>query len=361
MQLDAAKLSAYLRNHMPAGFKEPIQIKQFNLGQSNPTYYIQDAAGSRHVLRKKPPGTLLSQTAHAVEREFLVLNALSKHTDVPVPKVYALCEDLDVLGTPFYIMEFLQGRIFTDNLLRSVPSKQDRRQCYFSMIETLARLHRAPYATIGLEKYGKPGGFYERQIRRMVQVSRAQAATTDETGVAVGELESLSTSIAYFKANQPKDEVSLCHGDFKLDNVVFHPDRPEVIGLLDWELSTVGHPLTDLANMLLPFYTPGQFPADIALMDVERPLDIPEADDLIREYCRLTDRPFPIPNWDFCVAFAFFRLAVITQGVAARVARKQASSANAVAAAGLRQHCARRVAQIASGASLTSKNPSSKL
>ncbi|RKO88431.1 kinase-like domain-containing protein, partial [Blyttiomyces helicus] len=308
MQIDKEKLEAYLVSRMPAPFALPLNVKQFKLGQSNPTYFLKDASGTRYVLRKKPPGTLISQTAHAVEREFQCLKALGSHTKVPVPKVYVLCEDVNVVGTPFYVMEFLDGRIFTDNLLQTVP-KPDRKAYYFSIVETLARLHKANYKEIGLQNYGKAGGFYERQIRRLVQVSQAQGAVKDASGAAVGQLYKLEESIAWFKKNQVPDEVTVCHGDFKLDNIVFSPKTSQVIGLLDWELSTIGHPLSDLANLLLPFYTPSKpFGSQLGLADLPRPLDIPEADEIIREYCRQAGRPYPIPNWDFCVAFAFFRV-----------------------------------------------------
>ncbi|KAI8914904.1 kinase-like domain-containing protein [Powellomyces hirtus] len=353
MQLDVDKLLAYLGAHMPssAPLVEPVVVKQFEHGQSNPTYFLQDAAGNRYVLRKKPPGALLSATAHAVEREFRILNALGRHSNVPVPAVYALCEDKEVLGTPFYVMQFLEGRIFTDNLLRSVQG--DRKAYYYSIIDTIAKLHKAPYKEIGLSSYGKPGNFYPRQLARLTQVSASQAAVTDSAGVPVGALYNLPASSAWFTANLPADEVSLCHGDFKLDNVVFHNHDPRVIGVLDWELSTVGHPLSDLANLLLPWYTPpGNFGADLSLMNEKRPLPVPEAEDMLKVYCEKVGRPYPIPGWNFCVAFAFFRLAVITQGVAARMKRKQASSAKAAAAASLFQPCAKRVAQIAATGSL---------
>lgn len=309
MQIDTTNLLSYLKQHMPNGFTEPLEVRQFKLGQSNPTYFLKDGNGTQYVLRKKPPGTLISQTAHAVEREYQILHALSTKTDVPVPKVYLLCTDTEVLGTPFYVMQFLQGRIFSDNLLRTVNGGvETTRQYYFSIVDTLAKLHKAPFREIGLENYGKQGGFYERQIRRLFQVSKAQASVTDDAGVPVGDLYSLRTSIEWFKRNLPKDEITLVHGDFKLDNMVFHPSQPKVIGMLDWELSTIGHPLSDLANLLLPWYTPDVFPKGMALMDAERPLGVPEAEEIIREYCRLTGREYPIKNWDFCVAFAFFRV-----------------------------------------------------
>ncbi|KAJ3155836.1 hypothetical protein HDU89_005394 [Geranomyces variabilis] len=347
MQIDEAALATYLAPRMPS-LALPLEIKQFEHGQSNPTYFLRDARAQRYVLRKKPPGALLSQTAHAVEREYRVLRALADKTAVPVPKVYTLCEDAAVLGTPFYVMEFLEGRIFTDNLLRSVPEKA-RSAHYHAIVDALAALHAVPYKEIGLADYGPATGFYPRQLRRLAQVSAAQGRVTDaEDGSAVGPLPSLDTSLAWLAAHAPPDETTLCHGDFKLDNVVFHPTQPQVIGMLDWELSTLGHPLSDLANLLLPFYTPLKpFGPMLALMDLPRPLGIPEADELLRRYCARTGRTYPIPGWDFCIAFAFFRLAVITQGVAARVKRKQASSANARMVAKMFGPCANRIAEIA--------------
>ncbi|KAJ3043307.1 hypothetical protein HDV00_005310 [Rhizophlyctis rosea] len=218
-------------------------------------------------------------------------------------------------------MQFLEGRIFSDQLLSDVPlSDRD---------------------------FGKPKGFYERQIRTLVGVSRVQAQVKDDKGDAVGELYRLDDAIAWFQRNQVTDETTIVHGDFKLDNVVFHPVTSQVIGALDWEMSTIGHPLSDLANLLLPFHVPATvFGKDFGLRDAKRPLPIPEADDLIREYCRLTNRPYPIPNWQFCVAFSFFRLAVITQGIAARVKRKQASSAEAEHYGKLCQPLARLISEI---------------
>ncbi|KAJ3055488.1 hypothetical protein HK097_010347 [Rhizophlyctis rosea] len=346
MELDQTKLETFLKAEQAVGIEAPLQIRQFKHGQSNPTYFLKDAKGRRLVLRKKPPGALLSKTAHAVEREYRVLSTLKHHTDVPVPEVFTLCEDPAVIGTPFYIMQFLDGRIFTDQRLLDVPSS-DRKAYYYSIIDTLARLHRADYKSLGLEDFGKPKGFYERQIRTLVGVSKAQGQVTDAKGNAVGDLDRLNDAIAWFKRNQVADEATIVHGDFKLDNVVFHPTTSNVIGVLDWEMSTIGHPLSDLANLLLPYYVPTTFLGhSFGLRDAPRPLPIPEADDLILEYCRLTNRRYPIPNWKFCVAFSFFRLAVITQGIAARVKRGQASSAEAETFGKVFQPLARLIGEV---------------
>ncbi|KAI7857999.1 kinase-like domain-containing protein [Circinella umbellata] len=328
-ELNEKTLEAYLVANV-AGFIAPLEIKQFKHGQSNPTYLIKDGNKQQYVLRKKPPGALLSSTAHAVEREYRIIKALGESTDVPVPKVYTLCNDKSVIGTPFYVMEFLQGRIFEDVRMPSI-SYEERRQCWFSAMETLAKLHRVNYKSIGLGDYGKSSGFYERQIRSLGKVSAAQAAATDEdTGAVVGPIPRLDELFAWFKRNQANDEATIVHGDYKIDNLVYHPTEPRVIGILDWELSTIGHPLSDLSNLLQPFYVP----ADTSLImrgfkNSTEPLPIPNSDELMKTYCTTVGRPYPIDRWLFAVAFSFFRLAVITQGIAARVARKQASSAQA--------------------------------
>ncbi|CAO3597369.1 unnamed protein product [Absidia cylindrospora] len=328
-ELDTASLEAYLAKQIP-GFTTPMTVSQFSHGQSNPTYLLKDANQQQYVLRKKPPGALLSKTAHAIEREYRIINALGQHTDVPVPKVYALCEDANVIGTPFYVMEFLKGRIFEDVRMLSLPYEQ-RKQCWFSALETLAKLHRVDFKAIGLESYGRNFGFYERQMKSLHKVSSAQAAVVDkDSGEKVADLPRLDEMFAWFKKNQPKDVATIVHGDFKIDNVVFHPTECRVIGVLDWELSTIGHPLSDLANLLQPFYMPADQVTGGGFKDSKEPLPIPGAQELMQVYCQHSNQPFPIPQWLFAVAFAHFRLAVITQGIAARVARKQASSARAL-------------------------------
>ncbi|KAI8887985.1 APH-domain-containing protein [Backusella circina FSU 941] len=325
-EIDVDKLEAYLLKSVP-GFKGPLDVSQFKHGQSNPTYLLKDGNKKQYVLRKKPPGTLISKTAHAVEREYRIINAMSK-TDVPVPKVYTLCEDVAVIGTPFYVMEFLEGRIFSDVRMLSLPF-EERRQCWISAVETLGKLHAVDFTAVGLGDYGRNSGFFQRQMRSLGKVQAAQAAVVDEdTGKAVGPLPRIDELYAWFKRNEVEDVATIVHGDFKIDNMIFHPTEPRVIGVLDWELSTIGHPLSDLSNLFQPFYVPnvGQL---IGLRDIKGPLPIPGAEELMKYYCGQRNISYPIPNWEFAIAFSFFRLAVIAQGIAARVARKQASSAQA--------------------------------
>lgn len=328
-QLDVAALEKYMTSHLH-GTKGPIEVKQFKLGQSNPTYLITDAASNRYVLRKKPAGKLLSATAHAVEREYKVLAALaSSGKKIPVPKVYALCEEASVLGTPFYIMEFVEGRILSDVTFAKM-SPEHRRKCWFSVIDALAEIHTVDFRAVGLEGFGRPEGFYSRQISSLRKVSGAQAVVRNkETNKAVGELPRLEEMLRWFDRNQAEDATAIIHGDFKIDNMVFHPTEPRVIGILDWELSTIGHPLSDLANLLQPFYIPTEL-SDLPGLKGHKslPPGMPTDQELLNAYCMMTGR-FAISHWEFCIAFSFFRLAVITQGIAARVAMGNASSAEA--------------------------------
>lgn len=282
------------------------------------------------MLRKKPPGALLSSTAHAIEREYRIIHALGTKTDVPVPKVYVLCEDNGIIGTPFYVMEFLAGRIYEDCRMLDLPF-EERKQLWYSAVETLAKLHRVDFKAIGLENYGRHAGFYDRQIKSLSKVSQAQANTKDEeSGALVGPIPRLDEMFEWFKKNQAADKATIVHGDFKIDNMIFHPTEPRVIGVLDWELSTIGHPLSDLSNLLQPFYIPSKNQHGmLGFKGSKEVLPVPDANELIQVYCHYTGQPYPLDRWMFAVAFSFFRLAVILQGIAARVARKQASSAQA--------------------------------
>jgi aminoglycoside phosphotransferase (APT) family kinase protein len=306
VKIDVELLGNYVESKI-GGFSKPFHLKQFKLGQSNPTFLIIDKNGNKMVVRKKPSGQLLSKSAHAIEREYQVLKALKDHTSVPVPRVFLFCDDASILGTPFYMMEYLQGRIFADNLLSTVPVPH-RKEYYYSIINVLTKLHSTDFIKVGLGSYGKNGNYYQRQLNTLFKVSLVQAAVKGNDGSAVGELYKLQETMQWLKSNIPKDEIVLMHGDFKTDNIVFHPELGKVIGVLDWELSTIGHPLFDLANLLLPWYTPSNFAHVSGFLDVPRPLQVPEADELIRLYCKQTNRAYPIQNWNFCIAFAFFRV-----------------------------------------------------
>ncbi|KAJ2513708.1 hypothetical protein GGI11_004037 [Coemansia sp. RSA 2049] len=325
-ELDVARLEAFLRQSKPEAIGTPLTVKQFNIGQSNPTYLISDARGRRFVLRKKPAGQLLSKTAHAVEREFRVLDALGRHTSVPVPRVYALCEDASVLGTPFYLMEYLEGRVLADVRLPEVAPRQ-RAAYWDALVDVLALLHRVDYAAVGLADYGRQGGYYDRQVRNLGKVAAAQGAAVDKNGVRVGELPRMQQLGRWFQRNACPDETTIVHGDFKMDNVIWHPTQPTIIGILDWELSTLGNPRADLANLLQPLLVP--FDGDDVwqgLCDAPAAECAPDEDRLLQRYCRLMGREYPLEGWVFAKVFGLFRNAVIQQGVAARLAKGQASS-----------------------------------
>ncbi|KAI9505465.1 kinase-like domain-containing protein [Coemansia spiralis] len=324
-ELDVPKLEAFLIQSKP-DIKPPLVLKQFNVGQSNPTYLISDSAGSRFVLRKKPAGQLLSKTAHAVEREFRVLDALGRHTSVPVPRVYALCEDSSIVGTPFYLMEFLDGRILADVRLPEIAPRE-RHRYWDALVDVLAKLHKVDFREIGLGDYGKQGGYYDRQLRSLAHVAEAQGAAADTNGVRVGELQRLGQLKQWFARNACPDETTIVHGDFKMDNVVWHPQEPAIIGILDWELSTLGNPRTDLANMLQPLLVP--FASGDILQGLRgAPAEecAPSEAHLLGRYCSLMGRRYPLDGWEYAKVFGLFRNAVIQQGVAARVAKGQASS-----------------------------------
>ncbi|EIW54435.1 kinase-like protein [Trametes versicolor FP-101664 SS1] len=342
--IDAAKLNAYLAAHVPA-VKAPVDIKQFKFGQSNPTYFLTDASSTRFVLRKKPAGQLLSKTAHQVEREYTMLRALHTHNTkpstsadkrVPIPEPIVLCEDVSVVGTPFYIMEFLDGRIFTDPRMGEV-SAQTRRECWLDAVRVLGALSQLVPAEIGLSTFAPNTPYFPRQIKALARVSQAQAEAVDvETNQPTGEIPRFDEMVAWYKTNLPderKTGLRVVHGDYKLDNLVFHPTDSRVIGILDWELCTLGSPLADLANFTQPWSISKQaFPEGVTLAiafknnDAEAPIAL---DVLEREYCRVTHQPYPIPEIVFARSWMLFRSAIIMQGIAARYARRQASSEKA--------------------------------
>ncbi|CAI6284237.1 unnamed protein product [Periconia digitata] len=331
--IDTASLERYISANVP-DIAVPIDVKQFGYGQSNPTYQLTDSNGKKFVMRKKPPGKLLSKTAHKVDREYRIIHALEK-TDVPVPRAYCLCQDEKVIGTDFYIMEFLDGRIFEDPALPEV-TPEERTKMWHSAITTLAKFHRVVPKDVGLESYGKPSGFYNRQINTFNTISTSQAAAKDkETGVPVGKIPHQDDMVAFFKdpKTQPKDRGSFVHGDYKIDNVVFHKTEPRVIGILDWEMSTIGHPLSDINNLLGPYVTAGSE----RMMKIGRANQaflpgategLPTTSQLIAWYSEVAGWD-PRPDLTWGDAFSTYRSAIIMQGIAARYALRQASSAQA--------------------------------
>ncbi|KAF2869322.1 kinase-like domain-containing protein [Massariosphaeria phaeospora] len=331
--IDLASLERYITSNVPE-ITVPLDVKQFGYGQSNPTYQLTDKTGKKYVLRKKPPGKLLSKTAHKVDREYRIIHALEK-TDVPVPKTFCLCQDEDVIGTDFYIMEFLDGRIFEDPALPEV-TPEERTKMWHSAITTLAKFHRVVPKDVGLENYGKPSGFYNRQISTFNTISKAQGATVDkDTGVPVGKIPHQDAIVEFFSdpKTQPKDRSSFVHGDYKIDNVVFHKTEPRVIGILDWEMSTIGHPLSDLANLLTPYVTATAQQA----LDIGRANEafqpgvtkgLPSRDQLLAWYAEVAGWD-PRTSMTWGDAFGLYRSSIIMQGIAARYALRQASSANA--------------------------------
>ena len=314
-EIDPVRLDEWMRAHVP-GYAGPLEIAQFSGGQSNPTYRIS-TPGARYVLRRKPPGEL-APGAHAVDREARVMQAL-KGTGFPVPQVHSLCMDEAVIGSQFYVMEFVEGRIFWNSRFESV--EPDERRTYFdAMNATLARLHMLDPEQIGLGDYGKPGNFFARQISRWSRQYRADdLAGTDPN---------MDRLIEWLPENiPPGDETSIVHGDFRVDNLIFHPDRPEVIAVLDWELSTLGHPLADFVNHLMMYRLPGNILSGLADSDLAE-WQLPSEADYIAAYCRRTGRD-GIGDLNFYLAFAIFRLAAIYHGIMGRALRGNASSAEA--------------------------------
>ncbi|KAJ5115447.1 hypothetical protein NUU61_001206 [Penicillium alfredii] len=325
--IDIPSLERYIDQNVPA-LKTPLDVKQFGFGQSNPTYQLTSADGKKFVLRKKPPGKLLSKTAHKVEREYKIIRALGE-TDVPVPQAHCLCEDSSVIGTPFYIMEFLDGRHFTDPSMPGV-SAEERTALWKDAVQTLAKFHRVVPKSVGLETFGKPTGFYDRQIATFTAVSKAQSQVVDaDTKEPVGELPHFGDMVQFFsqKTTQPRDRGTLVHGDYKIDNMIFHRTEPRVIGILDWEMATVGHPLSDFCNLTSP-YTMDGGDHQVEQFQPGRVPGLPARDDCIRWYRE-------VASWDpaedilWGDAFFAFRGSVIMQGIAARFAGRQASSVRA--------------------------------
>jgi len=314
-RFDEAALAGWMAANIE-DYAGPLSVEQFNGGQSNPTYKLI-TPGRSYVLRRKPPGTLV-KGAHAVEREIKVITALGS-AGFPVPPTYGLCTDNSVIGTWFYIMGMVEGRIFWDGRLPSV-STTDRPLYFDAMNATLARLHSVDYAGIGLADYGRPGNYFNRQINRWTQ---QYLQDTD-----AGRDENMDLLIQHLPAYIPAgDETSIVHGDFRFDNMIFHPTEPRVIAVLDWELSTLGHPLGDLGFNAMTYRMPPHIVAGLAGADLKA-LNIPSEEAYVAAYCQRTGRS-GIDRFNFYLAFNFFRLAAIYHGIKGRVVRGTAVSAHA--------------------------------
>jgi aminoglycoside phosphotransferase (APT) family kinase protein len=316
---DTVRLADWMRVNVE-GFSGALQVEKFKGGQSNPTFMLA-AGGRKYVLRRKPPGKLLP-SAHAVDREYKVISALAG-SDVPVPKTYALCADDSVIGTMFFIMDCVDGRIMWDPALPGM-SLVERGAIFDEMNRVIAALHMIDYTAVGLADYGKPDKYLERQVARWSKQYRASETET---------IEAMDRLIDWLPQNiPPGDETSVVHGDFRLDNTVFHPDEPRMLAVLDWELSTLGHPLADFAYHCMSWrLSPGQFRGLVGC-DLAA-LGIPSEADYVAAYCRRTGRaPIPPRDWEFYMAFNMFRLAGILQGIMARALQGNASSADAIEA-----------------------------
>ncbi len=323
-QFDNQALARWLSTQLD-GFQGPLSVEMFKGGQSNPTYKLVTPRCS-YVMRAKPgPVSKLLPSAHAVEREFKVMGALHG-TDVPVAHMFCLCEDESVIGRAFYVMEFVQGRVLWDQSLPGME-KAERGAIYNEMNRVIAALHSVDYAAQGLADYGKPGNYFERQIGRW---SKQYAASATQTIAQMDQL------MAWLPAHIPEcardnSMTRIVHGDYRLDNLIFHPTEPRVLAVLDWELSTLGHPLADFSYHCMAWHIPPGSFRGIGGLDVEQ-LGIPTEDAYIRQYCERTGLATPEAlkaDWNFYMAYNLFRLAAILQGIAKRVEAGTASSERA--------------------------------
>ncbi len=318
-QLPLDKLLPYLKEHLP-DVGSDISVTKFSGGQSNPTFKLSTELGE-FVLRRQPPGTLL-KSAHAVDREYRVINALWD-TDVPVPKVFHLCTDINVIGSMFYVMEYIDGRIFWDGAIPQAANNEERSTMYDQMNQVLAALHSVDLERSSLLDYGRPGNYFERQLSRWTKQYRA-AQTED-----IADIDHL---IQWLETNLPEDDgkVSLVHGDFRIDNMIFHPTEPRIIAVLDWELSTLGHPYADLAYQCMQLRLPATVGHVKGLLGVDRAqLGIPSEEEYVRSYCEKMGIE-RIPNWNFYLVFSFFRMLSIVQGVVKRALQGNASNKQAL-------------------------------
>lgn len=313
-RLDEAALDAWMSTHVE-GYAGPLSLRQFKGGQSNPTYELTTPAGA-YVLRRKPPGTLLP-SAHAVDREFRVISALWAQ-GFPVARPHALCEDDGVIGSMFYVMDRVEGRVFWDLKLPGL-APAERRAIYEAQVDALARLHAFDPEAIGLGGYGKPGNYFARQVGRWTKQYRASE---------IEPIPAMDRLIEFLPgALPPEGPARVVHGDFRLDNLIVAPDGPRIRAVLDWELSTLGDPMADLSYLLIAWAIPASLRNGLAGADLEA-LGIPGLEETVERYAAASGRPAPT-NIDWLLAYNLFRLAAICQGIAGRVRDGTAASAHA--------------------------------
>ena len=314
-RFDTDRLERYLTEHV-TGFEGPMTVRQFEGGQSNPTFRL-DAGGRAYVLRKQPPGELL-KSAHQVDREFRVMRALAG-SEVPVPSMYCLCEDTEVIGTKFYLMELVQGRLFTEALLPGL-TPAERRSIYNDLARVLACLHKVDVDAVGLREFGPPGNYYERQIGRW---SKQYVASQTEDIAAMNKL------MEWLPKNIPEQRKTvIVHGDYRLGNTLLHPTEPRLVAVLDWELSTLGDGLADLGYLCQDYHADSYTSEGLANADLKS-LGIPTEDEFVAEYCRHAGLS-KIENWPFYLIYNMFRSAAIVQGVYKRGLDGNASSERAL-------------------------------
>ncbi len=318
-KFDIAALTAYLRQHVAGYPGGAPAVEQFKGGQSNPTFKLS-VAGQHYVLRTKPgPAAKLLPSAHAIDREFRVMDALNK-AGFPAARQYALCLDEAVIGRAFYIMEFVEGRVLWDQALPGM-TPAERGAIYDELNRVIAQLHTVDYAAIGLADFGKPGNYFQRQIERWTRQYRASVTE---------DIEPMNQLMAWLPAHiPPGEDTSIVHGDFRLDNIIFHPTEPRVLAVLDWELSTLGHPFADFSYHCMSWHIePGQF-RGIAGLDLAA-LGIPSQQQYIRRYAERTGKTIRLEDFNFYLAFNMFRLASIMQGIMKRYVDGTAASAQAL-------------------------------
>ena len=319
-RFDEAVLARYLREHLP-GFRGPLRVEQFKGGQSNPTFVLitPESEHASYVLRRKPPGKLLP-SAHAIDREYRVMRALHGSV-VPVPETFCLCEDEAVIGTAFYVMQHVQGRILWDPALPGM-TPVERAAVFDSMNAAIAALHTVDYAAVGLADYGKPGNFFARQIGRWTSQYRASATE---------RIDSMERLIEWLPGHIPaSDAATLVHGDYRLDNLVFHATQPRVVAVLDWELSTLGHPMADFAYHAMAWIMPAGEMRGLVGLDLPA-LGIPSAEAYLARYCERTGAAAPKAiEWEFYIAYNLFRGAAISQGILKRALEGSAASTYAL-------------------------------